>query len=227
MLKAAAGFGKTSLALAWADALAGQGERVAWVSLDSDDDEPEQFLRYVAQALRSACPEIDEQVLDLIEEVTLVRPLDVVTQLINAVADLDEQVFLFLDDYHALRHADVAAAMAYLLRHAPAQLHVVLTTRTEPDLPLVGLRAQQRVAGDRRGILRFDLQETRRFLEQEASGCIGSADVAVLHEKTEGWPVMLRIVAATPVQSGQGLAGYARQVSARTPPDPQPPRATC
>ena len=215
VIKAAAGFGKTSLALEWADCLAREDQRVAWVSLDPDDDEPGQFLLYVAAALRSACPEIDEPVLNLMDEIALIRPIDEVRLLINALAEIENEVFLFLDDYHVLKQHAIAECMAYLLRHAPAHLHVIVTTRTEPDLPLARLRAQNELLEIDAGVLRFDVEETRRFVEQELTGGLGRRETAALHEKTEGWPAMLRIVATTSQQSPDDLVSYVRQLSAR------------
>src|ERR1700754_847736 len=55
VIKAPAGFGKTSLALIWLDGLRAKGARVAWLSLDAEDDEPARFLNYLAHALRHAC----------------------------------------------------------------------------------------------------------------------------------------------------------------------------
>lgn len=216
VIKAAAGFGKTSLAVAWADRIARAGGRIAWVSLDAEDDEPGQFLRYVAEALRRACH--DRPFLDLIDELSLIRPLEMVRLLINALAEIDEDIFLFLDDWHALRGAEVAECVAWLLRHAPPRLHLVLTTRAEPELPLVRLRAQNRLLEIDAGALRFDLDETRQFLEQEMTGAVGASEAAALHEKTEGWPVMMRIVATTSQQSGQDLARYVGNLSARNRP---------
>lgn len=216
VIKAAAGFGKTSLALACANRLIQAHQRVAWVSLDQEDGEPGQFLRYVAQALYAACPEIDRQGLDLIAEISLLRPLDVVRLLLNALSGIEADVFLFLDDYHTLQDRAVAECMAYFLRHAPPQLHVIITTRTEPDLPLVRLRAAGQLMEIDANALRFDIEDTRRFLEQEGVGSLGEA--AALQEKTEGWPVMIRIITATTQQSGQEFSSYVRRLSARSRP---------
>lgn len=216
IIKAAAGFGKTSLALAYASKLMQAQKRVAWVSLDPEDDEPGQFLRYVAQALYAACPEIDRQGLELIAEISLIRPLDVVRLLLNALSDVEADVFLFLDDYQTLQDRAVAECMAYFLRHAPPQLHVILTTRTEPNLPLVRLRAANQLVEIDASALRFDIEETRQFLEQEGLGSLGEA--TDLQEKTEGWPVMIRIITATSQQSGQEFSSYVRQLSARSRP---------
>ena len=54
VIKAPAGFGKTSLAIAWADRLVQTGNSVAWFSIDPNDNELTQFLFYVAHALQRA-----------------------------------------------------------------------------------------------------------------------------------------------------------------------------
>lgn len=216
VIKAAAGFGKTSLALAYANQLAQDQQRVAWVSLDQEDNESGQFLRYVAQALCSACPEIDWQGLDLIAEISFIRPKDVVHLLLNALSRIETDIFLFLDDYHTLQDRVMAECMAYFLRHAPSQLHVIITTRLEPDLPLVRLRAMDRLLEIDANALRFDLHDTQRFLEQEGVGNLGEA--SALQEKTEGWPVMIRIITATSQQSGQAFSDYVQRLSAQNRP---------
>jgi LuxR family transcriptional regulator, maltose regulon positive regulatory protein len=48
VIKAGPGFGKTSLAVAWAEQLQKGGKLIAWLTLDDDDDEPTRFLFYVS-----------------------------------------------------------------------------------------------------------------------------------------------------------------------------------
>lgn len=218
IIKGAAGFGKTSLALAWAEQLRAQGHEVAWLSLDAEDDEPTQFLFYVAHVLRAACDGLGKPALDLIEEITLIRPHSIVRALINSLAELEGDVFLFLDDYHLLTHAGIHESVAYLLRHAPSNLHLVLTTRTEPELPLGRWRAQNQLLEIDSAALRFDLDETRHFLEQELPALFGQAETRLLHAKTEGWPAMLRIVATASAQSGQELGQYVDHLSGKIRP---------
>jgi LuxR family maltose regulon positive regulatory protein len=206
VIKAAAGFGKTSLAIAGAERLLALGHAVAWLSLDEDDNEPAQFLFYVAHVLRQACDGLAKPAIDLIHEVMLVRPNAIVSALINSLAEVESEVFLFLDDYHLLTDPGIRDSVVFLLRHAPSNLHLVLMTRTEPALPLDRWRARDQVLEIDGRALRFDLEETSRFLAQETSG-LGQADTRSLLAKTEGWPAMLRIVATMCGQSGGGQAG--------------------
>jgi LuxR family maltose regulon positive regulatory protein len=87
------------------------------------------------------------------------------------LAEIEEEVCLFLEDYHWVSDPAIHDAVAFLLRHAPSQFHLVLVTRTEPPLPLAGLRAQNQLLEIEPLELRFDLDETRGgFLTMRASG---------------------------------------------------------
>ena len=213
VVKAPAGFGKTSLAATWLEQLQ-QGENaLAWLTIDSDDDEPPAFLFYVSHALQRARGKVGAAAIDLIQESFLINPRAIVSTLINDLADLEDEVYLFLEDYHWVTNPEVHETLAYFLRHAPSHCHVVLTTRTEPPLPLASLRAQNQLLEIDASALRFDLQETRNFLEIETPDTLDPSEVRLLHEKTEGWAAALRIVASTPIQSRQDFAQYVRNLS--------------
>jgi LuxR family maltose regulon positive regulatory protein len=95
VIKAAAGFGKTCLAAAWAERLEQSANSVAWLSIDDDDDEPSRFLFNVAQVLQKVCAGAGEPALDLIHEIFLLRPQTIVSTMINNLADVDDEVYLF------------------------------------------------------------------------------------------------------------------------------------
>ena len=213
VIKAPAGFGKTSLAVAWADRLLQSGNSVAWFSIDANDNEPTQFLFYVSHALHRAYDGAGRLAIDLIQETSLIRPHAIISTLINDLAEIDEEVCLFLEDYHWVSDPAIHDAVEFLLRHTPSHFHLVLVTRTEPPLPLAGLRAQNQLLEIDSWALRFDQEETRRFLEHEGLGPVNPAELRLLHERTEGWPAALRIVASTSSQSGQNFGQYVRQLS--------------
>jgi LuxR family transcriptional regulator, maltose regulon positive regulatory protein len=213
VIKAPAGFGKTSLAVSWSEWFGQRGSSVAWLTIDSDDDEPSRFLFYVTQAIRRAAPEVGADALDLIRETFLINPQAILSTLINDLTDVDEEVWLFLEDYHWVTDPGIHDAMAFFLKHAPSQAHVVLTTRTEPTLPLVSLRANNQLLEIDASALRFDLQETREFLEHERPGSLAPADVKLLQIRTEGWPAQLRIVVSSS-SSGEDFGQYVRNLSA-------------
>jgi len=213
VIKAPAGFGKSSLAATWAETLEQNGDAVAWLTIDLDDDEATRFLFYVSQALHQACPDVGAGAIGLILENNLIDPAAVLSSLINDLAEIEDDVYLFLEDYHWVSAPRIHQTVAYFLKHAPSHCHVVLTTRTEPALPLATLRAQNQLIEIDAEALRFDMQETKAFLDGTKPGVLEIPDVRLLQRKTEGWPAALRIISSMPSQSGSGLREYVHNLS--------------
>src|ERR1700691_998884 len=213
VIKAPAGFGKTSLAAAWAEQLEQEGCAVAWLTIDSDDDEATRFLFYLSQAVHHACPEVGTGAIELILENNLIDPPAILSSLINDLTEVEEDVYFFFEDYHWLSASRIHQTVAYFLKHAPSHCHVVLTTRTEPPLPLATLRAQNQLIEIDSVALRFDMQETQAFLDSTKPGALELADVQLLQRKTEGWPAALRIISSMGSQSGSGLKEYVHNLA--------------
>jgi LuxR family maltose regulon positive regulatory protein len=220
IIKAGAGFGKTSLALSWARSLEEKGNHVAWFCVDAEDNEPTHFLFYFAHALRHTCAEFGSEAIDLIREGPLNLPQTIASSLINDLTNVDDEVVLFLDDYHLLTDPEVHKVTSFFIKHAPCNFHLVLTTRSAPDLPLTKIRAQNQLLELDELALRFTLDETLEFLEQAGLNKLELRDVRALHAKTEGWPAILRIIASTRFRSTadlkefiSGLSGSARPIS--------------
>jgi LuxR family transcriptional regulator, maltose regulon positive regulatory protein len=213
VIKAPAGFGKSSLAAAWAEKLEQNGNCVGWLTIDSDDDEATRFLFYVSHALHNACPDVGAGAIGLILENNLIDPTAILSSLINDLAEMEDDIYLFLEDYHWLSAPRIHQAVAYFLKHAPSHCHVVLTTRTEPPLSLATLRAQNQLIEIDAEALRLDMQETQAFLDSIRPGVLELSDVQLLQRKTEGWPAALRIVASMPSQSGLAFKEYVHSLS--------------
>jgi LuxR family transcriptional regulator, maltose regulon positive regulatory protein len=213
VIKAPAGFGKSSLAAALAEKLEQSGNCVGWLSIDSDDDEATRFLFYLSQALHHACPDVGADAIGLILENNLIDPTAILSSLINDLAEIEDDIYLFLEDYHWLNASGIHQTVAYFLKHAPSHCHVVLTTRTEPPLPLATLRAQNQLIEIDAEALRFDMQETQAFLDSTKPGVLELSDVQLLQRKTEGWPAALRIISSMRPPSGFSLKEYVRNLS--------------
>jgi LuxR family transcriptional regulator, maltose regulon positive regulatory protein len=190
---APAGFGKTALLADWA----GSGRRpVAWLSLDTADNDPARFWRHAVAALDRACPGIGERV----------GPLPgppptsfdgLVTAVINELDARPDagEVVLVLDDYHLIDTQPVHAALTFLLEHLPAGLRLVLTSRSDPPLPLARLRARGQLAELRADELRFTPDEAAALLREAAGPSLPGAAAAALTARTEGWAAGLQLAA--------------------------------
>jgi len=195
LIAAPAGFGKTTALRAWVREL---GESpaalpVAWVSLDASDNDPAQFCTYIFAALNQAHPGLAETALAMLQSPSPPPLATIVRALLNAVAAVPREVVLVLDDYHLITTPAIHEALAAVLEHPPAQLHLYLATRTVPPLPLARLRAYDQVNEIRANDLRFRPDEAAAFLGDVMRVELGAEDVMRLAERTDGWIAGLQL----------------------------------
>ena len=154
LISAPAGFGKTTLLAAWLAAAAGENRSVAWLSLDEGDRRPATFWTYVITALQTAVPGIGAGVLPLLQSHQ--PPVEaVLAAVLNELAAVPNDVDLVLDDYHLVDGPEIRPGMAFLLTHLPPQIHLVISSRADPLLPLARLRARGELVEIRAADLRF------------------------------------------------------------------------
>lgn len=192
LISAPAGFGKSTLAAQW---IASTAMPVAWLSLEDDDREPLRFLAYVLAALRTVEPSLGEALARSLRSAQPPPPLVAATELVNALASGAKDVALVLDDAHAVCEGPVLELLAFLLDHAPPRLHLILTAREEPDLPLARLRARGRLVELRAADLRFAPDEAERFLSEAMGLRVAPEDARTLERTTEGWVAGLQLAA--------------------------------
>ena len=198
LLSAPAGFGKTTLLSALATSLQqdARGHSVAWVSLDERDVDPRRFWSYVLHAVERVCPGGAAAALDL-----LASPAggldDAVVALVNELSVHPGDLTVVLDDFHLVDGPQVSSGVAHLLAHRPPQLHLVISTRADPALPLSRLRARGQLVELRAGDLRFTRDEADAYLNDVHGLALSSTDVSSLDDRTEGWIAALQLAAAS------------------------------
>ena len=163
------------------------------MSLDPGDDDARSFWTYVTAAIERAST-IGDVASKLLASNAV--PIEtVLTTLLNALAETPNAVLLVIDDYHVIERAEVHEGFAFLLDHAPPQLHVVLITRADPPLPLARLRARGDLVEIRAADLRFTDLEAEAYLNGLMDLGLTAGDVAVLEGRTEGWIAALQLAA--------------------------------
>jgi LuxR family transcriptional regulator, maltose regulon positive regulatory protein len=192
LLSAPAGFGKTTLLSDW---IAGRERQVAWLSLDKGDNDPARFLAYLVVALQTIEASIGAGVLGALRSSQPPPVETVLTALLNDLTTLSDPFILVLDDYHVLDAQPVDQTLTFLLEHLPPQIHVVIATREDPQLPLARLRAGGHLTELRAADLRFTASEAAAFLNQVMGLTLSDADVAALETRTEGWVAGLQLAA--------------------------------
>jgi LuxR family transcriptional regulator, maltose regulon positive regulatory protein len=221
LLSAPAGFGKTTLLAEWIKnyrlRMRNDEEDVAnpsliisnfaWLSLDEQDNDLTRFLTYLSATLQSADPAVGQSVLPRLQSSHIVPVETILTLLINDLNRLDGKVALILDDYHLISNPAVHTAVAFLLDHAPPQLHLVIATRSDPPLSLARWRVRGELNEIRAADLRFTAGETTRFVQQAVEQPLPQPLAGLLAERTEGWAAGLQL--ATLSLRGLDLAAAA------------------
>jgi len=207
LLAAPAGWGKTTLVTAWSAEADRGAWPLAWVTLDAADNDPVRFWTYVLTALNTLHPGVGETALAQLYA-TAPSPIeDVLTTLLNAVLELPTETVLALDDYHLIEAEGIHDALTFLVEHAPANLHLVIASRSDPSLPLARLRARGAVAEFRAPDLRFTVEETAAFLTEVMELPLSAEEVIALQGRTEGWIAGLQL-AALSLQGRDDVAGF-------------------
>ena len=188
-----AGFGKTTLAAQWREVLVEEGVTVAWLTIDSDDNNVVWFLAHLIEAVRSVRPTLAEGLRQALEERGEEAGRHVLTSLINEIHEGGTRIVVIIDDWHRITDAATIEALAYLLDHGGHHLQVVVTSRTRAGLPMGRMRVRDELVEIDGAALRFDLSESRAFLVDLGGLALDETDVAHLEQTTDGWVAALQL----------------------------------
>lgn len=203
LLSAPAGFGKTTLLAEWTNHQtrtrstndSTRVPQIAWFSLDESDNDSNRFWSYVTAALEPTHPDLAGRARELLQAREVPSAETVLTWLVNTAAEWREPVVLVLDDYHIIHARPVHSSIRFFLEHLPANLHLVMTTRSDPPLPLAHWRARGQLLELRESDFRFTLDEAAAFFNQHMQLDLTASDIAALAARTEGWIAGLQLAA--------------------------------
>lgn len=190
---APAGYGKSVLISDWARSLK---VPVAWVALDETESDLRQFLAYVLTALDALSPGAFESSLRWLANPELPATPVISHELVNTILTVDKQLVLVLDDYHKIDHGSMVHDLVQeILKHPPANFHLVLATRRDPPLAMAKQRADNHLIELRQADLRFENAEAAQMFSAAWGDMPETAWIDELQNSVEGWPAGLRMVA--------------------------------
>lgn len=200
LVVAPAGYGKTSLLV---DLTQQSKMPVCWLSLDSLDEEPQRFLRYLIAAIAEKYPKFGRDSLAALESMSSFeedeeRLLVTLTNEINA--QIDEHFLLILDDYHLVGNIPfISQMMGRFLQLMGENVHLLLASRTLPDLPNSPLLiARNQVGGLTFKELSFVPEEIQQLFQQNNGVLLSPQDAQALVEQTEGWIAAIHLTNGQP-----------------------------
>jgi LuxR family maltose regulon positive regulatory protein len=188
LVRAPAGFGKTTTMRECAERFEQLGVPTAWITLDRSDNDASRFLRVLEVALAPVWGREGEPAEGDAGPASLGSAA---LQLMRRIATHPEPFALFLDDFELIHEPGVQSLVRELMESLPRWTHLVIGSRNLPELRLGRLRAQGQLLEVEADQLRFSLEETREFFAGRGTVALAADDIAQLHRKTEGWAAAL------------------------------------
>lgn len=214
-----AGFGKSTLATQWRDALVDEGVHVAWLSIDSDDNNVVWFLAHLVESIRRVRSDLAGALDAALEEQGDEAERYVLTSLLNEIHDRGTRLVVVIDDWSRVTDPATIDAMAFLLDNGCHHLQIVVTSRTQSGLPLGRMRVRDELVEIDSAALRFDADESKQFLVDIGGLVLEPENIADLCESTDGWIAALQLASlslrgrADPTEFISHLSGRHRVIA--------------
>jgi LuxR family maltose regulon positive regulatory protein len=200
LISAPAGSGKSTLLSSWLSQQ--KALCVGWITLERADDEPGRLWKLIFTAFEKVCPGAGEGPLTLLRTRRQPNNERMLITLLNYLEESRQEMMLVLDDYHFVSDVTISQSMAFLLEHLPGNVHVIISTRTDPSLPLTRLRVREQLLELRAADLRFTAGETRIFLDRCSARKLSQEESDLLFARTEGWIAGMQLIAILLQQQG-------------------------
>ncbi|CAN7243690.1 LuxR C-terminal-related transcriptional regulator [Pseudoduganella sp. LjRoot289] len=188
LVRAPAGFGKTTAMIQMRQRMEGQGAATAWLTLDQADNDASRFLSCLDTAVSHI---VASEPPDAAAVRPIATPRDVVLRLADALAGFQSPFVLFFDDFEHVQDPVVLGLVREILVQLPRNGQIVIGSRTLPALGLGQLRGRGQMLDIDASHLRFSLPEAGEFLQQRRQLLLQPEQLSALHQKTEGWVAAL------------------------------------
>lgn len=209
LVRAPAGFGKTTAMLQCRARLDAEGVATAWLTLDRADNDATRFLGSLEAAFELVLRKGGAPL-----AAALPAPQSAgehALALIDRMAAHDRPFTLFLDDFEALQNPAVAGLVWQVVEQLPPGARLVVGTRWVPESGLARLRARGELLEIEPAQLRFTAEETDSFLRRARGLALQPAAISTLHRRTEGWATALWLASVALERRGQPdafIAGF-------------------
>jgi LuxR family transcriptional regulator, maltose regulon positive regulatory protein len=192
LISAQAGFGKTTLLSEWINQC---NKPVCWLSLDERDNNPHRFIKYFIVALQRLNSAFGENAFLELQSSQPLQTEIILTHIINEIIATAEPFVFVMDDYHVITDPEIQQMLLFLLDHMPSQMHLIISSRSDPPWPLSRLKVRDEILEIRSQEMRFTLEEAAAFLNDMMGLALSPENIATLERRTEGWVVGLYLAA--------------------------------
>lgn len=204
------GFGKTVLLTQWIDRIRATDALVSWLSIDEGDADSRQFLAGLFVSLHRAGIEMPRYTTGIdsgLEEASVDMILRCIGEGIGKEA---RPVYIVLDDYNRSSGGEVDGLLQRLIQTLPANVHLILASRTRPKIGVHQLIASGLAAELNADHLRLSTDESIQLLNTDLQG----AELDALLNSIEGWPIALSL-ASLAMRGQPGLVCTSKHLMGR------------
>lgn len=192
-ISAPAGYGKTTAIV--------QGVNqcmlpVAWYTIDHNDNENNNFWKYVILALSNIIPGLEKEFNEILNANRAMPNHLIAAEFMDILQNWNEEYVLVLDDFHCMVNSEVIDHLALFLRYLPPNLHVIIASRCESKLLSKRLNIADKFMQIKMQDLRFTKEEVLDYcnlLEIKYE----PHDIDNLLNGCEGWAAGLKMILAS------------------------------
>ena len=195
-----AGYGKTTLVLDYL-----QAKPYAWLYASADIDNFHSFINYIVHSLKNINDKFGDKTLELADSFSQSDLFNkdgansinaVIGTFVNEfVSVFEEDIYLVIDDLHNITGTDwLNTAFNSLIESFPANLHIIITSRSVPDFNIARLTAKRNLLKIESSDLNFNHDETEKLLKDIYSVSYNNDDLKLLENKIEGWITGLHLI---------------------------------
>lgn len=204
LISAPAGFGKSTAVSSW---LKNTKQQVAWYSIDKRDNDPAEFLAYIVRSIQTIYKDFGLNIIKLLQSPQRPGLGSVTNLLIDNLQHIEEEIFIVFDDFHNINSDEVFDILKLLLEYLPGNIHLILSTRSDPTIPMARLRSQNELLEIRASDLSFKRDEITHLFNKKLKLELSLENIKTLESKTEGWIAGLQLTSLS-LQGKENVADF-------------------
>lgn len=209
LVSAPAGYGKTTLISDW---IIQNRISAVWCSIDGRDNDPNEFFKILVTAVNRKYNEIGRSSLELLQTPGTASMQYIIELFLNDLLHLEQETVLVLDDVHLIDNKLIFEILSTLIEYKPPHLILILSTRSDPPLPLARLRSQNEILEFRSNDLSFSQNDISNLFNKKLKLNLSDGSIKILKQKTEGWIAGLQLSALT-FKGKEDVAGYIEKMA--------------
>lgn len=193
IVSAPAGFGKSTAVLDW---LESRQLSSAWISLDTNDNDPQTFWKYVCSSLGMIDASIPEETSYIFSSFELFKTNIFINVILDKFIESESEIVLVFDDAHLITNKNILDTLSYFISYFPNNLHLILICRSVPELALAHLEVNEQLTKITAEDLRFQPDEICDFFTNRGI-ILNELMLDSIRSYSEGWAATLVGMALT------------------------------